>query len=124
MRRWALIAVLALCGCGPRGPLFLTIEGELGQTAPRVPDDVDQAHVLLTDVAGANTLYDRAFTLNADEHRFPLTLALEPSARTPAEVRVVVTLSHADTPRGGSEAIISLNRGQVNQATVRVVLSP
>ena len=121
-RRALLLLALLAAACGPPGPLLLTIEASLGQAAPRIPDDVDRVQVLLSDTAGAKTVYQRTFDLNPDEHQFPLTLALEPSGRTPAELRAVVTLFRGETARGGSEAAIGLNRGQLNQATVRVVL--
>jgi len=124
MTRLVFLATLALLsGCGGNGAVFLTIEGQGPFGDLRIPDDVDALSVRVTDDGAAQTWLEKKYPLEANTHRFPLTLGLEQGEATPSPVRITVVGIKSDTPVTTSTTLVPITRETVTSVTVRLTLN-
>jgi hypothetical protein len=120
---WASLAlglwVLVACG---QGAVFLTIEAVGPEGTLRIPDDVDRVVVRVMDDEGMEVLLEKEYPLTA-EHRFPLTLGLEPGPKTGERIRVEVMVFKGEELVGDAAAVVPITRQQEASATLRIVKS-
>ena len=114
-----LLAALLVPACAAKGALFLTIEAQKAGQTMKIPDDVDDLQVRVTSTDGKTEVFSKSYSLTREQ--FPLTLGLQAGAHTPAEIRVVATLSKGDTPVAGAEAVATISHGELTTITLRVV---
>ncbi len=126
MRRAArcLGSVLALslvaAGCLGKGAIFLTIEGTTAVGPMQVPDDVDRLVVRVSNEGADAPLFEKEYPLVAQEHHFPLTLALEPGAKTAATVVVEVTAFKGEAQVAQSASPCPIPPEETASVTVRL----
>jgi len=111
-------AALLLPSCAAKGALFLNIEAQKAGQAMKIPDDVDGLSLQVTSTDGKSVVFDKSYALTHEE--FPLSLGLQAGSHTPANVRVVATLSKGDAPVAGAEAAATIAPGEVTTITVRL----
>jgi hypothetical protein len=110
---------LLLVGCG-RGAVFLTIEAIGPEGALRIPDDVDRVGVRVVGVAETEVLLEKEYALT-QEHRFPLTLGLEPGPTTGERIRVEVRAFKGEQAVGAAAAVVPITPRQESTVTLRIV---
>ncbi len=118
---WAALALglLLLVACG-RGAVFLTIEAVGPDGALRIPEDVDRVSVRVLGAEGADVLLEKEYTLTS-EHRFPLTLGLEPGPATGERIRVEVRAFQGELAVGEATTVVPITPQQESSVTVRIV---
>jgi hypothetical protein len=120
-RGWAALAlgVLLLAACG-KGAVFLTIEATGPEGALRIPEDVDRVAVRVVSVEGERVLLEKEYALTR-EHRFPLTLGLEPGPDTGGSIRVEVRAFLGEQAVGEAAAVVPITPQQESTVTVRIL---
>jgi hypothetical protein len=113
------LGLLLLTACG-NGAVFLTIEAMGPEGALRVPDDVDRVLVRVTNAGNAEVLLEKEYALTS-EHRFPLTLGLEPGSQTGESIRVEVVAFKEDQLVGDATAVVPITAQQESTVTLRIV---
>ena len=113
------LGLLLLTACG-NGAVFLTIEAVGPEGALRVPDDVDRVLIRVTKPEDAEVLLEKEYTLGS-EHRFPLTLGLEPGSETGERIRVEVVAFKEDQLVGDAAAVVPIEAQQESTVTLRIV---
>jgi len=113
------LGLLLLTACGS-GSVFLTIEAVGPEGALRVPDDVDKVLVRVTNPESAEVLLEKEYALTL-EHRFPLTLGLEPGSKTGENIRVEVTAFKEDQLVGDATTVVPITAQQESTVTLRIV---
>ncbi|HEX8703601.1 MAG TPA: hypothetical protein VF815_32495 [Myxococcaceae bacterium] len=113
------LGLLLLTACG-NGAVFLTIEAVGPEGALRVPDDVDKVLVRVTKPENAEVLLEKEYTLTS-EHRFPLTLGLEPGSETGETIRVEVVAFKEDELVGDAAALVPITAQKESTVTLRIV---
>ena len=118
---WAALALglLLLVGCG-RGAVFLTIEAVGPEGTLRIPDDVDRVAVRVVGASETQVLLEKEYALT-QEHRFPLTLGLEPGPSTGERIRVEVRVFKGEQAVGAATAVVPITPQQESTVTVRIV---
>lgn len=116
----AALAV-ALCACGGRGGIYLTIEAPVpGGGSLRVPDDVDRVSVTVASPDRTVVHLAKDYALDPSLHKFPLTLALEPGSQTGSRAFVGVELWKQDVQVGAAEAVVPIVSSQTTNVTLRI----
>ncbi len=121
-RGWAALAALGLVllvACG-RGAVFLTIEAIGPEGALRIPEDVDRVAVRVLGAEGDEVLLEKEYALTR-EHRFPLTLGLEPGPATGERIRVEVRAFLGEQSVGEAAAVVPITPQQESTVTVRIL---
>ncbi len=118
-RAGVVLGLLLLAACG-RGAVFLTIEATGPEGTLRIPDDVDRLVVRVTSPEGTDVLLEKEYALTA-EHRFPLTLGLEPGPQTGERIRVEVQAFKGEQAVGDTTAVVTISPQQESTVTVRLV---
>ena len=117
----ALGLLLLLVACG-KGAVFLTIEASGPEGTLRIPDDVDRVAVRVASADGSEALLEKEYALTA-EHRFPLTLGLEPGPKTGERIQVEVSAFKGEELVGNASALVPITPQQEATATLRIVKS-
>jgi hypothetical protein len=86
----------------------------------RIPEDVDRVAVKVLGADEAEVLLDKEYALT-QEHRFPLTLGLEPGPSTGERIRVEVSAFHGEQLVGTGSAGVTITAQQESSVTVRIV---
>jgi hypothetical protein len=118
-RAGLVLGLLLLAACG-RGAVFLTIEAMGPEGTLRIPDDVDRLVVRITSPEGTEVLLEKEYPLTA-EHRFPLTLGLEPGPRTGERIGVEVRAFKGEQAVGDAAAVVTISPQQESTVTLRLV---
>lgn len=113
------LGLLLLTACG-NGAVFLTIEAVGPEGALRVPDEVDRVLIRVTKPEGVEVLLEKEYALTS-EHRFPLTLGLEPGSQTGESIRVEVTAFKENQLVGDATTLVPITAQQESTVTVRIV---
>ena len=113
------LGLLLLTACG-NGAVFLTIEAVGPEGALSVPDDVDKVLVRVTKPEDAEVLLEKEYALTS-EHRFPLTLGLEPGSETGERIRVEVGAFKEGELVGDATAVVPITAQQESTVTLRIV---
>jgi hypothetical protein len=120
-RACMVLGLLLLAACG-RGAVFLTLEATGPEGTLRIPDDVDRLVVRVTSPDGTDVLLEKEYPLTV-EHRFPLTLGLEPGPRTSERIRVEVLAFKGEQAVGDATAVVTISPQQESTVTLRLVKS-
>ncbi len=120
-RAGMVLGLVLLAACG-RGAVFLTIEAIGPEGTLRIPDDVDRLVVRVSSPEGTAVLLEKEYALTA-EHRFPLTLGLEPGPQTGERIRVEVQAFKGELAVGDTTAVVTISPQQESTVTVRLVKS-
>lgn len=115
-----LLLGLTLASCAGRGAIFLTIEASGPSGVLRAPDDLDRLVVRVTDRGEARMLLEKEFPLSAD-HKFPLTLGLEPEGAVPNPVRIAVGGYQGERKAAEGVAVVSIAPEVVTSITIRII---
>jgi hypothetical protein len=115
----ALGLLLLVVACG-KGAVFLTIEASGPEGTLRIPDDVDRVAVRVATADGSEVLLEKEYALTA-EHRFPLTLGLEPGPKTGERIRVEVRAFKGEEAVGDAAAVVPITAQQEASVTLRIV---
>lgn len=120
-RGWAGLALglLLLMACG-QGAVFLTIEAIGPEGTLRIPEDVDRVAIRVVGADGAQVLLEKEYALT-QEHRFPLTLGLEPGPATGERIRVEVRAFLGEQAVGEATSVVPITPQQESTVTVRIV---
>lgn len=118
-RAGVVLGLLLLAACG-RGAVFLTIEATGPEGTLRIPDDVDRLLVRVTSPEGTEVLLEKEYALTA-EHRFPMTLGLEPGPKTGERIRVEVLAFKGEQAVGDTTAVVTISPQQESTVTLRLV---
>ncbi len=120
-RGWAGLALglLLLVACG-RGAVFLTIEAIGPDGALRIPDDVDRVAVRVVGADDDAVLLEKEYALT-QEHRFPLTLGLEPGPTTGERIRVEARAFKGEQAVGDAAAVVPITPQQESTVTLRIL---
>jgi hypothetical protein len=113
------LGLLLLTACG-NGAVFLTIEAMGPEGVLRVPDEVDKVQVRVTKPENGDVLLEKEYPLTS-EHRFPLTLGLEPGSETGESIRVHVTALKEDLTVGDATTVVTITAQQESTATLRIL---
>lgn len=112
-------AVALLLGCPGKGSIFLTIEPMPGSTV-KIPDDVSSVSVSVTADKGGAELLNKSFELG-DQHRFPLTLGLEPGGHTGQTVQISVTAYKGDAAVSAGHTSVAIEPAEASTVTLRLL---
>jgi hypothetical protein len=113
------LGLLLFTACG-KGAVFLTIEAVGPEGVLRVPDEVDKVLVRVTNPESAEVLLEKEYPLTS-EHRFPLTLGLEPGSETGESIRVEVVAFKEDQLVGEAATVVLITAQQESTVTLRIV---